>query len=335
MLCGLSSLPLILLYFSPHFSGAKPLLVEDQYEVEPFPHPEIPNCYSLKAISSSKTTIHCLPSIFVLGFPKCGTSALYNLFELHPSILGTVRKEYCIHLNMVTYLKGLPPPKKLHGKVLVSGCVFFSTIPQIFQVLKPKPIKSFLIVRDYAERAWAAYNFWCDRRIDFKCTGTWTTQDHYRSPEMFHEIILAQQRNITLNLWLPTLLQEAPRYYRDKIHQYTQYIESQDLHVIESNQLETSPDIVWKGIAEFLNHSLIPSTASHPQMQVFTSRRYNTQEHKGGSKFVPSRDYQSQRYAISGNRSMLPRTREILTEHWRPDCLWLKETYHLSSLEAC
>jgi hypothetical protein len=341
---------LIILDFSPHFSVATPLLTEGRYEVEPFPHPEIPNCYSLRLLdltlgraigSSSNTTaitIHCLPSILVLGFPKCGTSALYNLLELHPSIIGTPNKEYCIsRSHMMTYLKGLPPPEKLHGKVLVSGCLFFSTAQQIFRVLKPKPIKTLFIVRDYAERAWAAYNFFCDLRIDFKCPGSthWATKNHYRSPEMFHEIILAQHRNFTLNIWFPTLLQEAPRYYRDNIHQYGKFLESQDIHVIESNQFETSPDIVWKGIAKFLNYSVISSTASHPQIQLFTSRRYNTQQHKGESKFVSSRDYQSQRYAISGNRPMLPRTREILTERWRPDCLWLKETYHLSSLEAC
>jgi hypothetical protein len=330
------------------FEAVGEILTHGQYEIEPFPHPEIPNCYTIRPHMMGRTfvaklnpttrTIHCLPSILVLGFPKCGTSALYGLLHLHPSTLGTVHKEYCIHENdIVAYLKGLPSPEKVQGKVLISGCLLSTTAQQIFQFLKPKSIKALFMIRDYAERAWAAYNFWCDPRIDFKCEkpAQWVTENHYRSPEMFHEIILAQHQHIPLNLWFPTFLQEAPRYYQDNIHLYAEMIPPQDLHVIDSNQLETSPDIVWKEIAEFLNHSLISSTAFHPQIEQFRSRRYNTQQNKGDANYEPSEKYQSQRYSISGNRSMLPRTREILTEHWKPDCLWLKETYRLSSLKAC
>jgi hypothetical protein len=96
---------------------------------------------------------------------------------------------------------------------------------QIFELLKPKSLKALIIMRDYAERAWSAYNFWCEPRIDAKCEklGQWVTKDHYRSPEMFHELILAQYRQIALDLWFPTLLREAPRYYRDNIRQYADH----------------------------------------------------------------------------------------------------------------
>jgi hypothetical protein len=138
-----------------------------------------------------------------------------------------------------------------------------------------------------------------------------------------------------LDLWLPTLLREAPRYYRDNIHQYAAVIPPQDLHVIHSKELETSPEVVWKGIAKFVNHSLISPSAPHPQIKLFQSRRYNTQQHKGDTNYQSSGEYQSQLYSLSGNRPMLPETRQILTEHWKSDCLWLKETYNLTTLEAC
>ena len=306
------------------------------YKVQPFPHPRVPNCYSLLRNATTPASIHCLPSVLVAGFPKCGTSALYGLLELHPFTIGTRSKEYCIRgsNNLVTYLKGLPGPEDIDGKVLVSGCLFFKTPQQIVR-LKPKSLKILLLVREYAERAWAAYNFWCDPQFDVTCATSfdWTTKDHYRSPEMFHEIVLAQDRNISLKLWNPTVLRDAPRYYRDRIQQYTDLVPPQDVHVIHSAQLEASPEVVWKGVSDFLNHSLISSP--HPAMEVFRSRRYNTQDNKGEKNFRSSAEYQSQLYPVSGNRSMLPRTREILNEHWRLDCLWLKENYNLTSLEVC
>jgi hypothetical protein len=317
-----------------HTTPSSSTLFIDDHEIQPFPH-EVPNCYSLRNSKSTVTSVHCLPSVLVAGFRKCGTSALYGFLSLHPSTIGTVRKEHCIGKGtIVTYLKTLPTPKDIEGKILISGCLYFETLREMLR-LKPTSMKVLLTIRDYAERAWAAYNFWCLPQVDGCPEFTITTKADYRSPEMFHEIVLAQVRNLTLNLWLPTLLREAPRYYRDNIHQYAAVIPPQDLHVIHSKELETSPEVVWKGIAKFVNHSLISPSAPHPQIKLFQSRRYNTQQHKGSANFQSSKDYTGESYSITGNRPMLPETREIITERWKPDCLWLKETYNFTTLEAC
>ena len=311
-------------------------LIIDDHEIEPYPHPQIPNCYSLRRNAASPTTIHCLPSVLVAGFPKCGTSALYGFLELHPSTIGTRHKEYCIrgNENLVDYLRGLPGPQEINGKVLISGCLLFETLREIVR-LKPDSLKVLIIIREFAERSWAAYNFWCYPEVETcEKDSDWATKNNYRSPEMFNEIVLAQDRNISLKLWFPSLLLEAPDFYQSRISRYTDIIPQQDLHIIDSKQLESSPEVVWKGISDFLNLPLLISS-SHPRIEVFRSRRYNTQNHKGEDNFQSSRGYQSQLYPISGNRPMLPKTREILNAHWGPDCLWLKETYHLTSLNVC
>jgi N-acetylgalactosamine 4-sulfate 6-O-sulfotransferase len=38
-------------------------------------------------------SLSCLPSFFLMGYPKCGTTELYNILSLHPQFAKPVRKE--------------------------------------------------------------------------------------------------------------------------------------------------------------------------------------------------------------------------------------------------
>lgn len=291
---------------------------------------KIPNCYFLK-FQEKKTQKVCLPNLLVGGFKKCGTSALFHLIELHPEVIPTRIKEYCIGENkLIGYLKGLPSPTTIHNKTLISGCFDIESTKQIYKILKPKPFHIFVIVRDYPEKCWASYNFWCKPDIDPNCTkiGSWTnSQFHYRSPEMFHELVLLQIKNTNYPLWFPSMVSKASIHYKDLIQQYLEFIPPQYLHVIHSVQLEENPEEVWDFINKFQNFS-----QPHPFISTFKERRYNTQDNKGAKHFTSSEQYKKDVYEISGNRSMLVETKEILNKLWKPDCLWLKETYNLTTL---
>ena len=43
--------------------------------------------------SESKKSLYCLPSVYLAGFPKCATTALYRIITAHPSLAQPLHKE--------------------------------------------------------------------------------------------------------------------------------------------------------------------------------------------------------------------------------------------------
>jgi hypothetical protein len=160
----------------------------------------------------------------ILGFPKAGTSQLFNLLVSHPHAAPVFkRKEYCIdhghfldytlpqHLNNPNTLRSLK--KNLFGYhsymlrkrsesrdrslQLINACLQPREIEyHLSYTPMPEKSKYLLLFRDPADWLWASWNFWIDKHLDDRpaVDHDWATFGiHYRSPELFHELILSRE----------------------------------------------------------------------------------------------------------------------------------------------
>lgn len=290
------------------------------------------NCYSVATPEEEFTA--CLPEIIVGGHAKCGTSALYSLLESHPEVVGTPDKEHCYrHDDAVRFLKHLPPLPTTHKRV--SGCITFEHNDIMLRALRPKrPIKIIFVVRDYADTLWAAFNFWCIKHFDPDChPGTdWTdSTTGYRSPELFHEFVMAERVTGVVRNALESPY-TTPLVFTDKIRAYERIVGKGNVLVLDADALTSSTRSTWLEIAKFAGLS-----PHHPSLPLFRARRYNAQdrfEHRGASSYKASANHVTGLYAASGHRPMLDHTRRMIHAAWHRDCTLLNEAYNLS-LGAC
>ena len=56
--------------------------------------PEYKNpCWRANAHPNASWSVRCLPYFFLIGFPKCGTTEIYQLLKQHPKFTGQQKKE--------------------------------------------------------------------------------------------------------------------------------------------------------------------------------------------------------------------------------------------------
>ena len=289
------------------------------------------NCYAYTGQGGPRTA--CLPHIIIGGFPKCGTSALFALVSSHPNAVGTHTKEHCMFGNdTAAFLEGLPSKDALGGKRLVSGCIALETNEAVFDWLRPRdPTRVILLVRDFAEMAWASFNYWCLGTLDKDCAayaGGWTLPGHYRSPELFHELVLMQKQGAS-NLLNSANVFEDPLPYTNRILRYERLVGSANVLVLDSDELRHSARSAWHKIAEFLGLG-----GGHPNLDLFEQRLYNTHAARGSQVYSKASAHQDGLYSISGNRHMLPQTRALLDAAWMHECRQLNQMYGLA-LKLC
>ena len=122
------------------------------------------------------------PELCVVGNLKAGTSQLYNILATHRDVqkIEHVSKEHCAshyipkksdddNETPKTWEYGLYSWHKFYYKYFdetrprVNGCVAWKQVERQFVYSPPSPdAKFFVLLRDPADWAWAAYNFWCD-----------------------------------------------------------------------------------------------------------------------------------------------------------------------------
>ena len=140
------------------------------------------------------------PYVHVIGIPKAGTSYLYALLTSSPEIEPANRvKEYCpgkAGYDMTKYFAGFKAAS-VNSKTIrtVNGCINTRDALRLHECVSPhlrfEP-KYIITLRPPDEWQWARYNFWTnslDARPD--TPGRWTDSNSYRSPEMFHQLVLA------------------------------------------------------------------------------------------------------------------------------------------------
>lgn len=289
------------------------------------------NCYEFVDHGERRTV--CLPHIIIGGFPKCGTSALFALVSSHPDAVGTHGKEHCMFFNeTAAFLEGLPSMEALGGKRLVSGCIALEHNEAMFELLQPRmPVQVILTVRDYADMAWASFNFWCVKWLDRNCSssnGWWTLPEHYRSPELFHELMVMQKEGAINALRTGNVFND-PLPYTNVIVQYERLVGPDRVLILDSDELQHNPRSAWRKIAKFTGLS-----NNHPHLHHFETVLYNTHSARGQRSHSKSRAHRHGVYPISGHRPMLASTRALLDTAWMQDCVTLNKQYNLT-LRAC
>ena len=178
------------------------------------------NISSSSAVSTKK--YFCLPLIYLVGFPKCGTSLLYAYISSHPlfakprykegqfwrEIIRSENKQYR-ELNLLIYLYHFigaskeisKNPKKFTIDASASTVYSVSpnhddsgmgmcTIPYLLQHLLPST-KILVIVRNPVDRLWSDYWYFCSHF-------NWRVNGKYRIPSHIPNIASTIFHNLTI-----------------------------------------------------------------------------------------------------------------------------------------
>jgi hypothetical protein len=182
------------------------------------------------------------------------------------------------------------------------------------------------MIRDYADMLWSSYNFWCQATYDKAgCSyEKWTVKGmHERSPELFHDLIVADKANnvsVVQPFYYPMHrpCANAGGYYTEYIDFHVlRYVPANQTMVIASEEMEIAPLKVVQKLAKSMNFKLPIDF----DLGNFTKVRINSQEKKGVFSTTPLDHYQPGVYNISDYKPMFNETRKILNECWRSDCL--------------
>ena len=94
------------------------------------------------------------PNTFIIGFPKCGTTALSNFLGQHPEVYFSPEKETSVYQNSVQirkisyerYLKMFEPADLSKHKVIAEGGIRnICTETGISEILRSKPNAKFIL----------------------------------------------------------------------------------------------------------------------------------------------------------------------------------------------
>jgi hypothetical protein len=148
------------------------------------------SCYEV--VRLGKTMTFCYPQVLIPGHGKCGTSAMYNYLISHDHLFrGTEAKENCPRSSFYGFFETLHilDSSTSTQKISLNGCISPEMTACMHRLLEPNAAYIYM-VRDAAQFAWSAYNFWCIPAIETCVPGQWTSKNFERNPEHFHKYLL-------------------------------------------------------------------------------------------------------------------------------------------------
>ena len=259
---------------------------------------EVHSCYEYRLIQSSfgksritDSNTFCYPSIIVTGVPKCSTSALYALFHSWPHSVFTESKENCLvrqYKSIISFFLSFPR-KTQPGEYLIDGCIDLEDNMRIRKILHNPSTFYILIVRNYADWVWSAYNYWCDVNVDKDCDirNLWVLPGvHHRSVDRFHDMVVgSMEQNLTIIANTPQYVRDpcekAYNFFQGYVNTLWRHVDKDATAIVSSEDLETDPEKVWIYLVKRIG--LV--TSLHPGIAHFTKVRYNTQnQHNRGHR---------------------------------------------------
>eukprot|EP01041_Mallomonas_annulata_P013217 gene13217-27961_t len=267
----------------------------------------------------------CYPKFIVAGVGKCGTSAFFTLLQMHPRTMmnNDGIKEHCpfnSEMEISSYFSHFPKyvPK---GDFLIDSCIDLwgdMTLHQLFFHPKTNYI---VLVRDFADYLWSAYNFWCDKDYDIQCQSNdnWVDPSkHNRSAAHFEEMIVALTNGIDVRgpQRIKDDYRNAGSFYKEYISYLWLFTDPINTVIVAKEAFVENPELQWSKIP-------ILGQYPHPRIDQFKKLRANSNDNttRSGS--------QSKRLT-----QMTENTRNHLNKAWRPDCLW-SETVTGYDFSAC
>lgn len=202
------------------------------------------------------------------------------------------------------------------GKRTINSCWHVEELELLEKYLQPPhEKKTIFLFRDPADWLWSSYNYWVEGGVlDAHSDGTSSTnpQRHYRSPELFHELVAAGNRTqwgVMQHDYYQSFTVRNPRklvalYGADRVL----FVKNEDLlpqKIHQNNALER--------LRNFTSLSNL-----QPSTQIV-----NCNDQHG--VFEVCRE-KSDAYAIAGGRGMLPETRTLVyLQFWEECKIWAQE----------
>jgi hypothetical protein len=186
----------------------------------------------------------------------------------------------------------------------------------------PAPERKYVVLlRDPADWLWAVWNFWVDAGLDSKIdtAGSWAVRgSHYRSPELFHELILSADQTVAGDRLVHQLRRDIITTHRRLVA-----LVGRDNVLFLRNE-DMLPAVVEKqgGLLDQL------STFSGLDRSLFRDDGlrtiHNCNDMKGEKSKCGNRTNSA--YEIAGHREMLESTRSLIYLHYQPECqIWKEE----------
>lgn len=308
------------------------------------PIEQTPFVISNKDQQPLSTWNNTFPDITIAGYPKTGTSHMYQLLAGHARIRTAHHiKEFCYYggneVKRNTFIKLYDYRKQLYLRRLellmnesqtattkettltVNGCIYGSSFVEVnYRYIPPRGEKFILLYRDPADWLWAAWNFYTDPLVDNTTSPlVWATIElEYRTPELFHEIVASNGKlKVFHSLFsrIQTATWDGMRLVQLVGRQNVLFVRTEDL---EPAQIESSGTL--QQLATFLSI----------RIQDFgneTGQRTNCNNNKGPS--VVCKDSIPGVYQISGNRKMLDTTRYLIYSFFQSACTTWYEQFDL------
>ena len=309
------------------------------------------SCYEYKVVPNLSVPVQtvqtgefCYPSIIITAVRKAGTSALYSLLKKHPSTISTDEKENCPFIKdrtIVEYFSSLPSPTRAaHGKIYIDGCVDLSGNMQMRSILRQPKTFYIMVVRNFADWVWSAYNYWCsEKEGNCDVSNHWTDKVHHkRSSFEFHKIVESTMTmnasQVSTSVSTPVLnplqfsspCDKAKNMYRSYMNKLWSHVDVSNTLVIAGEDLENNPERVWSQVSsssgmefkDFLGYDLFME-----EIRKFKKYRVNTQDNKGSNEVTDvNNNYAHGTYSISNYEQLKLKTREMLDNCWKNDCMY-------------
>jgi hypothetical protein len=295
------------------------------------------------------------PDIAIIGIPKAGTSQLYNILTGHPDLarFHPTEKEYCFdfggavnanapieHLQRSFYnatklldMETLQLSSSFgRPKKTVNACLDLNKAMLMRQYLgRSNDTKLILILRDPAEWLWSGFNFWhrpkyhdAINAVDY---GWANPPEQYRSPELFHEMLLAGDR------FLPSV--DLLTYFRDilngnRIRVAAEVEKANPGSILILKSEDMSPEKVQSSgfldkVSDFLNVTQVG----------FNQSTYGSFSNCGNGRGLNNLCKKtSSAYAVAGGRTMLEESRELVYLHFAEECKFWADHFGVV-YEAC
>lgn len=184
--------------------------------------------------------------------------------------------------------------------------------------------KIIVLLRDPADWLWAVWNFWIrpqhEDRLPAYRSNWASSPNQYRSPELFHELMLSADQ-----FWPSHTLLEASRTpVEQNLRILAETVNPSDVLVLKTEDMypeNIDSSGFLEKLAKFLDVSQDGFDASILHSYV------NCGDNKGTSTECETA---SSAYAIAGNRPMLEKTRELVYLHFAEDCKMWDEVFGIT-----
>lgn len=188
-----------------------------------------------------------LPNAFIVGAQKAGTSTFYDWLGQHPDIFAPPEaKDLPFFSDNFNYSKGLDFYSRFfknykEQKVILAGGVHEVMSEEALQRLSSLAnIKIFFILRNPIERAYSAYNFNRDRRIE--------------TIESFYEVLtIDENREIYNKLHIREFNYIGHGYYDEQLIILKKYFRESQIQVIFFDDIKQNKQEVVNSALKFLD----------------------------------------------------------------------------------